>query len=211
MRHRGRLGDALALLSPDEAARAKRLVIPLQRERFILTRGLLRRALGTATGHHPAALQFSRGPDGKPFLQGEELEFSLSHSGDSLLVAMARGCAVGCDLELLRAVPQAASIAMRWFSPEERRALAELSGEALHRAFLSCWVRKEAALKAVGTGLQSPLDFSAGFAGPPGEQSRLTVAGRDAWLVDLVPVGGRIAAVAALRPMKVRLANAALP
>jgi hypothetical protein len=38
----------------------------------------------------------------------------------------------------------------------------------------------------------------------------LTVAGRDCWLVDFAPVGGWIAAVAALRPMKVRLANAAL-
>lgn len=196
--------DAMeGLLTPDEIERANRLVAPVHRRRFVLARGLLRRTLAAATGHDPAALRFTRGTDGKPSLIGEALEFNVSHSEDGLLIAMTRGAAVGCDLEPMRAMPQAAAIAGRWFSREERERLADLAGEALDRAFLSCWVRKEAVLKTLGTGLQAPMNFTAGVAPADGAEVCLTLEGRTCWLVDLVLSPGWIAAVASERPMKV--------
>ncbi|MFZ5781265.1 MAG: 4'-phosphopantetheinyl transferase family protein [Pseudomonadota bacterium] len=201
-RQQGRLGDLRSLLAPDELARAERLALPAHRARFVLARGLLRHTLGAFAGRDPAALRFAVGEHGKPSLIDGSVDFNMAHAGDGLVIAVTQGGTVGCDLEPLRPVPQAAAIARQWFSPAERQWMNELSGVALDRAFLSCWVRKEAVLKALGTGLQAPLAFTAGPADPDGLPCRLTVAGRDCWLVDLALRPGYAAAVAADRPIR---------
>lgn len=197
------LDDLAALLSPDEIERANRLVLPPHRRRFVLARGLLRRTLATAAGCDPATLRFSRGTDGKPSLIDHQLEFSLSHSQDGLLIALAWDAVVGCDLESVRSSPEAMAIAGRWFTDAEQQAIAASADR--DRAFLSCWVRKEAVLKALGTGLQIPLDFTVGPGRPDGAEGRVTVKARDCWLVDVTLSPGWVAAVAAERPMQVTL------
>ena len=125
------------------------------RERFILAHGILRETLAAMLGEAPALLRFERGPDGKPALiDGGDVAFNLSKSGDGLLIATARGAAVGCDIEQLRPNSEAMAIAARWFSEGERAAVGGLDGDDFDRAFTTLWVRKEALLKAVGTGLQ---------------------------------------------------------
>ena len=126
-RQRSRLAALSALLSPEENARVARLAIPMLRERYVLAHGILRETLAAMTGEAPAALQFERGPDGKPALiDGRDIAFNLSKSGEGLLIATARGAAVGCDLEQLRPNSEAKAIAARWFSEGERAALAGL-------------------------------------------------------------------------------------
>jgi len=68
------------------------------------------------------------------------------------------------------------------------------------------WVRKEALLKAVGTGLQGPLGIDTGDPEPAEAARAVAVDGRQLWLADLEPVPGWLAAVAADRPMTIRLA-----
>jgi 4'-phosphopantetheinyl transferase len=205
-RERNRFPALLALLSPEEISRAERLAIPVIRERFVLRHGILRETLGAMIGTSPAALRFDRGPDGKPLLAGDgDLAFNLSKSGDGLLIATARGGAIGCDLERLRPNSEAKSIAARWFSASEQEALGRLEGEAFDRAFMRLWVRKEAVLKAVGTGMQGSLGVDTGDPEPETERP-VVVEGREFWLADFEPVPGWVAAVAAGRPMTVRLA-----
>jgi 4'-phosphopantetheinyl transferase len=50
-------------------------------------------------------------------------------------------------------MPDAAALAADYFTAAEQRALASLPPERRDRAFLVGWTRKEACLKAVGTGL----------------------------------------------------------
>ena len=57
------------------------------------------------------------------------------------------------DIELLRPMPDADALAETYFSAAERRALAALPQQARDAAFLCCWTRKEACLKATGMGL----------------------------------------------------------
>jgi 4'-phosphopantetheinyl transferase len=206
-RQRSRLPALLALLSPEENARAERLAIPVIRERFVLRHGILRETLGAMIGASPAALRFDRRPDGKPVLAGDgDLAFNLSKSDDGLLIATARGGTIGCDLERLRPNSEAKSIASRWFNDGEREALRRLEGEAFDRAFTRLWVRKEAVLKAAGTGMQSSLGVDTGDPEPAETAGPVVVEGREFWLADFEPVPGWIAAVAADRPMTVRLA-----
>ncbi len=204
-RERSRLASLAALLSPEETARAERLAIPAIRERFLLRHGILREMLGAMLGEAPGALRFINGPDGKPALAEGDVAFNLSKSGDGLLIAAVRGAALGCDLEQLRPNSEAKSIAARWFSAGEREALARLEGDRFDRAFMRLWVRKEALLKAIGTGLQGPLGVDTGGVEPIGTPRPVAVDGRELWLADLDPVPGWLAAVAADRPMTVRL------
>jgi 4'-phosphopantetheinyl transferase len=97
-------------------------------------------------------------PSGKPRLAASELQFNVAHSGNLALVAVTRDCEIGVDLELLRPVDRSLEIATRNFHPHELAAIHATSENALHKTFLRCWTRKEAALKAIGTGLGYPLD-----------------------------------------------------
>ncbi len=205
-RQRSRLAELRALLSPEEIARAERLAVPAVRERFILRHGILRETLAPRRGVPPAALRFVAGSDGKPSLADGGPHFNLSKAGDGLLIAIAAGAAVGCDLEKLRPNPEAEGIAARWFSRAERDALARLAGEAHDRAFLRLWVRKEALLKLSGTGLQGSLAIDTGSLDHAGPCRPVAVGRRTCWLADIEPAAGFLAAVAADRPMTLRLA-----
>ena len=109
----------------------------------------------------PEAVKLVGNGHGKPSLAadlGSDLTFNWSHSGNQALIAIARGLALGVDVEHLRRKPRALEIASRYFTPEEARALATLEGDARQRAFIALWCAKEALLKAIGEGLAFGLD-----------------------------------------------------
>ena len=169
--------DALAAtLSDDERARAERFVFARDRSRFIAARGVLRRLLGARLGLAPSRLRFAYGAQGKPSLSQESSEaqvsFSVAHSRDRALVAVASGAPIGADIEVLRPLPSAEAIAERVFSPDELAQLRSLPSQQREVAFYLGWTRKEAYIKALGTGLAHPLDaFSVSFT--PGAPAQL--------------------------------------
>ena len=63
------------------------------------------------------------------------------------LIAVARGRAVGVDVEQVRAMPDADSIAARFFSAGEQAALAAVPAAEKLAAFFNIWTRKEAFIK----------------------------------------------------------------
>ncbi|HEY6837445.1 MAG TPA: 4'-phosphopantetheinyl transferase superfamily protein [Geobacteraceae bacterium] len=150
------------LLSPDEITRGKRLVAPLVRGRFFAAHTLLRRILAVHTDCRPEELRFHTSAFGKPALAGEEREdgvrFTISHSGDLLLVAVCRGRELGVDVEEVRVDMDFQAIAAHYFSPAEREALHRLPPLEQPAAFYRCWTRKEAYIKGRGAGLHLPLD-----------------------------------------------------
>jgi 4'-phosphopantetheinyl transferase len=188
-----------ALLSADERARADRFHFARDSRRYVVTRATLRRVLGAQLGRHPSSLAFDVGPRGKPSLAGTPLHFNVAHAGELALIALTTLGEVGVDVEPLEPMDDVETIAERFFSPAEREALRALPAAARTDAFLTCWTRKEAYVKAIGEGLACPLDaFDVTLA--PGEEARLLrIAGDDAdrWsLVDLRPAPGYVGAVA---------------
>ncbi len=106
------------------------------------------------------------------------LQFSVSHSGELVLVAVALGRAVGVDVERIRTDIAVGQIATRFFSAHEQDALARLAADRQHEAFFACWARKEAYIKARGDGLNLPLDsFDVEFL--PGRPARLVETRHD--------------------------------
>ncbi len=137
------------VLRQDEAPAPDRL---RQRTREILAKLLCRHA-GTAV-----APRLALGPHGKPFAPGwPQLQFNLSHSGAFGLIALARGVPVGVDIEARRRRIDVGSLAQRFFSAGEAAALGALEEARRQETFLALWTRKEALLKALGSGLSFGL------------------------------------------------------
>lgn len=157
-----------ATLSADERARARRLGCERQRRRFVVRRGWLRAILGAELGLAPAAVVLAEGEHGKPRLAGAErrLRFSLSSSGGLAVYALAWDREVGIDVERLAPVPELPELAAHLFSPGERAHVRDLDGEARLAAFYRVWTRKEALVKAAGTGIAVPLAGIDTLAGP---------------------------------------------
>jgi 4'-phosphopantetheinyl transferase len=150
-------GAMRRLLAPDERARADRFRFERDRTRFIVGRSLLRGLLARYLDAVPEELTFQYGAFSKPALPGGPW-FNLSHSGAVALYAFSSSAEVGIDVELDNADFARERIAERFFSPAEVGVLRSLPVDAQPRAFLSCWTRKEAFIKARGDGLSLPLD-----------------------------------------------------
>jgi 4'-phosphopantetheinyl transferase len=170
------VGRLRGTLAEDERVRAARFHFEKDRCRFVAARGALRAILGRYLRVPPARLRFRYGPHGKPALAaefaGSGLEFNVSHSHSLALLAVARGRALGVDVERLRADAAGREIAERFFSAYEVSALCGLPAARQPRAFFDCWTRKEAYVKARGEGLSFPLaDFDVSLR--PGEPAAL--------------------------------------
>lgn len=148
-----------SLLSRDENARRERFHFESDQRNFAFARGMLRALLGTYLQTDPRQLRFDYSEFGKPSLAEREgeLEFNLSHTQGAVLLAVCCRRAVGVDVERVREDFRPQEIAQRFFSAAEQRALLGLPEEQQQEAFFRCWTRKEAFLKARGSGLSYPL------------------------------------------------------
>jgi 4'-phosphopantetheinyl transferase len=167
------------LLSRDELARAARFHFERDRSRFAVGRASLRLLLGRYLAEPPGSIRFSYSSHGKPALlpPHDTISFNLSHSEGLALYAVCRGHEIGIDVEQIRREPARERVPEHFFSAGEVETLRALRPQAQAEAFLSCWTRKEAFVKARGDGLTLPLDsFDVSLA--PGDEPRLL---RTAW------------------------------
>ena len=137
------------VLSHEEAERAARFVFPGLGEAWTGAHVLLREVLGRATLIPAADVQIRASEFGKPSVDG--VEFSLSHTGSVVLIGLG-DLPLGVDVEKIpeeRTVDQVGSS----FHPRETAELLDLPADERPEAFARVWVRKEALLKAIGTGL----------------------------------------------------------
>ena len=150
------------ILSKDERARAIKYRFDRDRQEFIVRRSLLRTILSQYLSVEPSRVQFGYGPYGKPHLAGEFdndlLQFNLAHSHELAVYAFTHKRQVGVDLEYIQPLSDIERISSQFFTAQENRKIRELDSSARLLAFYHCWTRKEAYVKAVGTGLTQPLD-----------------------------------------------------
>jgi 4'-phosphopantetheinyl transferase len=150
------------LLSEEEMSRALRFHFRRDRNRFIAAHGILRTLLGSYLQVEPSELTFDYGIKEKPSLSHpwsvSGLNFNISHSQNSCLIAVTRNRAIGVDVEYFRDIADLDSISELNFHPNERAALLTIARTDRQGAFFRCWTRKEAFIKAIGQGLSHPLD-----------------------------------------------------
>jgi 4'-phosphopantetheinyl transferase len=195
-----RLAELRELLSPEERARAGRLRFARDAGRFVAGRAYVRQALGAIAGQDPAGLRIAAGSAGKPYLPDHpDLRFNASGAGGVGMLATAHGLELGVDIELAEREHDGLDVARQFFCPAEVAALEGMAPAERPAAFLRCWTRKEAFVKARGEGLQIDLDSFEVSLGPdePAELRWCATAGaRERWtLVDCSGLAGVTAAV----------------
>ncbi len=150
-----------ATLSAGERSRSARFRYERDRRRFIVAHGVLRNLLGRYLETQPSEIAYAYNAFGKPDLspnRGGRIKFNLSHSGDLALIAIATDSNVGVDLECVQARSDYPEIARCFFSSADLDPLNAYPPQRYAEAFLGCWTRKEAYLKARGVGLAVPLN-----------------------------------------------------
>ena len=206
------------VLDEEEIRRSWRFAHSIDRHRFILAHAALRGFLARCLGVEAGNIRYEHGGHGKPRLAADlpPLEFNLTHSQGLGLLAVARGHPVGVDVERWHEVPYALAIAEAHFSPAEGKALRALPAADVPGAFLRCWTRKEAMIKASGEGLGSALNsFEVDLS--PGSTSALKryasrSGNRVSWsLRDLPSPTGFVAAGAVAAPLSDRVRWRELP
>jgi 4'-phosphopantetheinyl transferase len=165
-----------AVLDDHDRDRASRFVSPSDARRYRIAHGALRTILGRHIGIEPRRIRFVFGAHGKPLLRDGGPRFSLSHSGALALVAVSADRDVGVDVEEVRAISAAGTLAQRFFSPEEARKIADQPRGDRDRQFMRSWTAMEAVLKAEGTGLGAWERSEA-------DGMRAPIAGKPRWSV----------------------------
>lgn len=167
------------LLSPDERVRAERFHCERDRRRYTVAHAMLRTLLGDETGLAPAAIAFGQTEYGKPYVNNAPtaIAFNMSHAADLAIYAISRSCVPGADIEFLHRATDGDAVAQRFFSEREYAELQLIPAAERKRAFLTCWTRKEAIVKAVGKGLRLPLDRIEVTVAPDARPQVLGIAG----------------------------------
>jgi len=142
-----------------ERARAECFRFERDRVRYARRRAFTRRVLAGYLGVQPAAVRIRTAVLGKPELDPPcDISFNTSHSDDRSVVAVASNARVGVDVERLRHLDDAITVADAVFTEHEVEFLRSVPATSRSHAFLTLWTRKESVVKAIGAGLAMPLD-----------------------------------------------------
>jgi 4'-phosphopantetheinyl transferase len=177
------------LLSPAERVAASRFHRPADRAAYVTAHAARRRLVGARLRRAPDEIDFATAPcpvcgapdHGRPVVAGGGAEVSLSRTTGLVGVALAP-VVVGLDVEAVDR-PVGLDDLLPALHPAERDL------RPRRAAALRLWVRKEAYLKGLGTGLgRDPATVDV-RADPPGW-----------WIVDVDAGAGHLAAVAVRMP-----------
>lgn len=220
------------LLDESERTRNERFRLQTDRDRHLLGRAMARLSLAELSGCPPEFIAFDlhcpsceekeragaardESPHGKPHPVGaaQGWEFSVSHSGEWVALAVTGGAPVGVDVERVAPARDLDGLAGYTLADDEHRVWSVLDEPERTGAFYGYWARKEALLKATGLGLSgglrrvtvSPPDREAEFVSWEGGGAPGPV-----WLSDLEREADYRSAVAVLtdRPVDLRVRTA---
>ncbi len=146
-------------LTVDEVERCNKFRFHKDRIRFSVGRYVVRRLLRSYLAGDHTIIEFQFNAYGKPNVDHIcGVKFNISHSGKYLLIGVGREYELGVDTEVYNSTIDHLDLGKSVFSQEEQRALSQLPLEERIHGFYRCWSMKESFIKAIGLGLQLPLD-----------------------------------------------------
>lgn len=133
-------------LSPDRKAKADACKLTNDRKLSILSSFQLERLLEGMDVQKP--YNYTYLPSGKPVLDGENVYFSISHSGNFAAAVVSKKYSVGIDVEDIvskkRDPERLKKVSEKYFLPEELEMIDD------SEMFFRIWTMKEAYMKAIG-------------------------------------------------------------
>jgi 4'-phosphopantetheinyl transferase len=187
-----------------------RFIHPEDRLTYIAGRSAIRQLTGYQFGTDPRSVRIISGRFGKPYIDTDEpaapFWFNISHSRGELMIATATSTPVGIDVQWIDPNRDAQRIADRFFRNEEAHYLSGLAEPQKTFAFHRMWVRKEAYLKAVGTGIGNGLRAAPSQLpeATNGARPEADAAEFDRWsIIDIAANFGFLAAVCGLAPLQI--------
>jgi 4'-phosphopantetheinyl transferase len=160
-------GTLAGYLSRGEQQHLQRFRDPVLATHYVISHGLLRALLEKYLGIAATEIQITTNDYGKPELwtgTGARFYFNQAHSEDMVLYGFSSQHSIGVDIEFIDQGFDPQLEARRILSNDEWVLWQSLSKKERISAFYQTWVRKEAALKALGIGLSiEPDTFSVGF------------------------------------------------
>lgn len=157
------LREYRTLLSDAEQQQELRFHFARDRRRYLVTRALVRTVLSRYADVAPGEWSFTVNDYGRPLIANaaaaaRQISFNVSHTDSLIVLAIARGHAIGVDVENTRTRAACIDIADRFFAPAEVSALHALPQARQQHRFFEYWTLKESYIKARSMGLSIPLD-----------------------------------------------------
>jgi 4'-phosphopantetheinyl transferase len=130
------------------------------RNKYIVSRFLLRRVISSYINLSLQQIQFEINTNGKPFLQKGmgDIKFNISHSFNLMVIGIAGNYEIGIDVEKLAFRKDLYSVSERFFKAEENEYILSLPEDLKLKTFYKVWTLKEAYAKAKGISMVSILD-----------------------------------------------------
>jgi 4'-phosphopantetheinyl transferase len=154
-KHQELASSTLTVLSDSERNRANRYHFLKDRNRFIICRTLLKFLLAEHLGLDIDKILVDVDSNKKPYVSSHpSVFFNVSHSRDYAVIAIAT-CPVGVDVEYVNTdfdYEEILPTTCNHLEIDEIR-----NSDDKYRTFYKFWTRKEAILKAIGTGIDDNL------------------------------------------------------
>lgn len=141
-----------------EQSRAAKFYFDEDRETYISCHALLRLILSKKLNTDPLDILFINERNTKPGLMGNPIYFNITHTSEAFAFAISRYHYLGIDLENSQRSIDFSSVIDTFCSERERKFILESHDDTSDRFFL-IWTRKEALLKALGTGIIADLVY----------------------------------------------------
>ncbi|RCW92498.1 4'-phosphopantetheinyl transferase family protein [Winogradskyella arenosi] len=139
------------LLNITEQDRAERYHFKKDKNRFVICRALLKLLISDETNLNVSEINLKKGKYHKPYLpQNPALHFNVSHSEDYAIMAIGN-CELGVDVEFVNEQFQYKDIIPAVCTEDEMDWIKKTSDSL--ETFYKIWTRKEALVKAMGTGI----------------------------------------------------------
>lgn len=156
--HELKLNRLEEMLGEEERNRITKLRSQSDRNLHLASRAFLKQLLASYLRVEIDQVQIETGIHGKPSVKGlSEIQFNISHSWDIFTLAFVRDSRVGIDVENLNRIVDKKSITTFLFSENELKMFNSTDERFHQEQLINAWTRKEAFVKACGTGLSFPL------------------------------------------------------
>ena len=143
-------------VTKEEQLKADKFYFSEDKETYVLCHALLRIILAKKLNTNPWSISFFIESNNKPAIINNPIWFNITHTKGAFAFAIFKHSYIGIDMEYISYNIDIPSVIENYFSKRERSFVLESQTDMSDRFFL-IWTRKEALLKALGTGIITDL------------------------------------------------------